>query len=73
MNGEAAQLLELFLIPAEVAAQLGVSVRKLRRMRKAGLGPAYFTIGSKIRYLSSDVDRWRAEHPDGVRIPRRFA
>lgn len=71
MNGGAAEPLELFLIPKEVAAQLGVSMRKLRRMREAELGPAYFTIGRSIRYLAVDVARWRREHPDGVRIPRR--
>lgn len=62
---------ELFLIPEEVAAGLEVSVRELRRMREAGVGPAYFTIGAAVRYLPADVERWRLEHPDGVKIPRR--
>lgn len=62
---------ELFLIPEEVSTQLGVTVRELRRMRDADVGPAFFSIGSAIRYLPADVERWRVEHPHGVRIPRR--
>ncbi|RGE19069.1 helix-turn-helix domain-containing protein [Leucobacter sp. wl10] len=73
MNGEAPEPLELFLVPTEAAAQLGVSVRKLRRLRQAEVGPAYFTIGSRIRYLAADVAQWRSDHPDGVQIPRRRA
>lgn len=62
---------ELFMLPSEVAAELGVSSRRLTRLRDAGLGPAYFTIGTAIRYLPADVAGWRLEHPRGVRIPRR--
>lgn len=62
---------ELFLIPEEVSARLGVSVRDLRRMRASDIGPIYFSIGSAVRYLPADVDRWRLEHPNGVRIPWR--
>ncbi len=71
MSGQQPLVRELFLIPEEAAAQLGVSVRRLRRLRDAGLGPAYFTIGSQIRYLPADVEQWRSLHPDGVVIPRR--
>ena len=62
---------ELFLIPDEVSAELLISRGDLRRLRDAGLGPAYFTIGSTIRYLQADVDQWRAAHPNGIEIPRR--
>jgi len=54
--------IELFLVPDEVSAELSVSRGDLKRLRDAGLGPAYFTIGSTIRYLQADVDVWRAEH-----------
>ena len=57
MSGQQPLVRELFLIPEEAAAQLGVSVRRLRRLRDAGLGPAYFTIGSQIRYLPADAGR----------------
>ena len=40
-------------------------------MRDAGLGPAYFSIDSTIRYLPVDVDAWRLEHPNGIELPRR--
>ena len=62
---------ELFLIPDEVSAVLRVSRGDLKRLRDAGLGPAYFTIGSTIRYLQTDVDDWQAKHPNGIEIPQR--
>ena len=62
---------ELFLITDEVSAVLRVSRGDLKRLRDAGLGPAYFTIGSTIRYLQADVDEWRAKHPNGIEIPQR--
>ena len=62
---------ELFLLPVEAGAELQLSRGDLRRLRDAGLGPAYFTIGSTIRYLQADVDEWRAKHPQGIEIPQR--
>ena len=62
---------ELFLIPDEVSAGLRVCRGDVKRLRDAGLGPAYFTIGSTIRYLQADVDEWRAKHPNGIEIPQR--
>lgn len=62
---------ELFLIPDEVSAELRISRGDLKRLRDAGLGPAYFTIGSTIRYLQADIDQWRAKHPNGIEIPQR--
>ena len=59
------------MIPDEVSAVLRVSRGDLKRLRDAGLGPAYFTIGSTIRYLQADVDEWRAKHPNGIEIPQR--
>lgn len=62
---------ELFMIPDEVSEVLRVSRGDLRRMRDAGIGPAYFSIGSTIRYLPTDVDAWRRSHPTGIDLPRR--
>jgi hypothetical protein len=62
---------ELFLLPVEVGAELQLRRGDLRRLRDAGLGPAYFTIGSTIRYLQADVDDWKAKHPNGIEIPQR--
>lgn len=63
--------IELFLVPDEVSSELCVSRGDLKRLRDAGLGPAYFTIGSTIRYLQADVDEWQAKHPNGIEIPQR--
>ena len=62
---------ERFLLPVEVGAELQLSRGDLRRLRDAGLGPAYFTIGATIRYLQADLDEWRAKHPHGIEIPQR--
>ena len=63
--------IELLLLPVEVGVELQLSRGDLRRLRDARLGPAYFTIGSTIRYLQADVDEWRAKHPHGIEIPHR--
>jgi hypothetical protein len=68
---EESPVTELFLLPVEVGTELQLSRGDLRRLRDAGLGPAYFTIGSTIRYLQADVDEWRAKHPHGIEIPQR--
>lgn len=65
--------IELFLVPDEVSAELRVSRGDLKRLRDAGIGPAYFTIGSTVRYLQADVDEWRDAHPNGIEIPPRRA
>lgn len=73
-DGLAGELaIELFLVPDEVSAELRVSRGDLKRLRDAGIGPAYFTIGSTVRYLQADVDEWRDAHPNGIEIPRRRA
>ena len=73
-DGLASELaIELFLVPDEVSAELRVSRGDLKRLRDAGIGPAYFTIGSTVRYLQADVDEWRDAHPNGIEIPRRRA
>ena len=47
------------LTPGELAAQLGVDVRDLKRLRDEGRGPAYITLTPRtIRYLSSEVADW---------------
>jgi len=47
------------LTPGELAAQLGVDVHQLKRLRDQGRGPAYITLTPRtIRYLSSEVADW---------------
>jgi predicted DNA-binding transcriptional regulator AlpA len=73
-DGLAGELaIELFLVPDEVSAELRISRGDLKRLRDAGIGPAYFTIGSTVRYLQADVDEWRDAHPNGIDIPQRRA
>lgn len=46
--------------PDEAAAETGLTLDQLRRMRERGEGPAYVTIGKRtVRYLRSDIDNWR--------------
>ncbi|MCC6856347.1 MAG: helix-turn-helix domain-containing protein [Microbacteriaceae bacterium] len=71
-DGLATELaIKLFLVPDEVSTELRVSRGDLKRLRDAGVGPAYFTIGSTVRYLQADVDEWRDAHPNGIEIPQR--
>lgn len=50
------------LTPGELAAQLGVNVRDLKRLRDEGRGPAYIELTPRtIRYLSSEVADWLTE------------
>ncbi|MEE2524376.1 helix-turn-helix transcriptional regulator [Pseudarthrobacter sp. J47] len=50
------------LTPGELAAQLGVDVRDLKRLRDEGRGPAYITLTPRtIRYLSSEVADWLSD------------
>lgn len=43
---------------AEVAAELGVNVRTLRRMRHEGQAPEPIKIGNALRWRRADVDRF---------------
>ncbi len=52
----------LFMLPEEVALTLDIHVDELREMRLNGEGPAYFAIGSVVRYLLVDVTAWRNTH-----------
>lgn len=54
------------LTPRELAAQLGVDVSDLRRLRERGAGPAYIKITPRtIRYLSQDVAEWLKDEATG--------
>jgi len=49
----------VMLTPRALAAQLGVDVEHLRRLREQGIGPAYIRITPRtVRYLSSEVAEW---------------
>ncbi len=45
--------------PEETAAETGLTLDELRRMRQRGQGPAYITIGKRtVRYIRGDVNEW---------------
>lgn len=51
----------MFLTPHETGALVGLSRGQLHDLRRAGEGPAYFTIGAAVRYRPADVDEWRKQ------------
>ncbi len=42
----------------EAAASIGMSVSKLDKMRAAGDGPRFFSIGSRVLYETSDLEAY---------------
>lgn len=50
-----------FLTPSEAAQHLGLTERELGRLRVAGDGPDWLTIGRTIRYSNADL-QWWLEH-----------
>ena len=49
--------------PDETAAETGLTLDELRRMRERGEGPAYVTIGKRtVRSIRNDLDQWRSDH-----------
>ena len=49
---------DVFLLPKQVADRLAVPLSTLRYWRAKGDGPDWFVVGSRIRYLVSDLDVW---------------
>ncbi|XHC90783.1 DNA-binding protein (plasmid) [Leifsonia sp. P73] len=48
--------------PDEAAAQTGLTLEELRRMRESGQGPAFVAVSKRtIRYLGPDVEKWREQ------------
>lgn len=45
-----------YLKPEEVAEELGISVQSLAQDRYRGEGIPYVKIGSRVRYLASDLE-----------------
>lgn len=49
---------EKWLSSGEVAGMLGVTQRTVENWRGSGKGPAFFRMGSNIRYREIDVLAW---------------
>jgi len=53
---------------ANMAEQLGVAVRTLRKWRQQGLGPAYTKFGKQVHYRDASRDAWlRRQEVEPVR------
>ena len=51
----------------QVSDLTGVPVGTLRYWRHAGTGPASFTLGRRVVYRRSEVERWIAEQESATR------
>jgi hypothetical protein len=57
-----------YIPEAEMAAQLGVAVRTLRKWRQQGHGPAYTKFGKQVHYRGTSRDAWlRRQEVEPVR------
>jgi hypothetical protein len=57
-----------YLREAEMAEQLGVAVRTLRKWRQQGFGPAYTKFGKQVYYRDVSRDAWlRRQEVEPVR------
>jgi predicted DNA-binding transcriptional regulator AlpA len=63
MNSKNVNGQERFWKDFEVAENLGLSVKTLRRWRMTGFGPKFRHFGSAVRYADSDLRSWVAESP----------
>ena len=52
-----------FLTPGEAAPLVGLSESELGRLRSAGSGPDWLTIGRTIRYSNADLQWWLEHRP----------
>jgi excisionase family DNA binding protein len=54
--------LDYFLTTRQAAKLIGISVSTVKRLRHAGLGPAYAKVTSRTyRYRLRDIESWLAE------------
>ena len=61
-----------YIPESEMAEQLGVAVRTLRKWRQQGLGPAYTKFGNQVHYRDASRDAWlRRQEVEPVRLERR--
>ena len=63
-------LLEGYLTPRRLAAQLGISLRTLGRWHAERAGPPRTTMGRLILYRADAVREWLEEHEGHAPRPR---
>jgi hypothetical protein len=57
-----------YIPESEMAEQLGLAVRTLRKWRQQGHGPAYIKFGKQIHYRDTSRDAWlRRQEVEPVR------
>lgn len=56
-----------YLSTGDVAAETGIPAATLRYWRHADTGPASFTLGRRVVYRRSEVERWIAEQEQATR------
>lgn len=56
-----------FLTTQRVSKITGVPVTTLRYWRHFGSGPASFTLGRRVVYRRSEIERWIAEQEEATR------
>lgn len=62
---------EEILLTAEAAEVLRISVALLQRLCRRGDGPPFFMIGSRRRFIRSELIAWQLEQETGTRVMRR--
>lgn len=52
--------MDRYMIDVELAAELGLAVKTLRKWRSEGAGPPFVRMGGAVRYRLPDVEAWIA-------------
>jgi predicted DNA-binding transcriptional regulator AlpA len=53
---------DALLTSKSAAHRLGFSESTFRQMRSRGVGPAYFRVCGRVRYLPAAIDYWLEQH-----------
>lgn len=64
------RLLADYLLPEELAAELGICERTLSRWDSLRIGPPRVTIGRKVRYRRLAVQEWLLKRERGLSDPK---
>lgn len=56
-----------FMSTGQVSQETGINAGTLRYWRSTNQGPASFSLGKRVVYRRSEVDRWIAEQESATR------
>ena len=51
-------MIAMIMSRTQVAEYLGCSYSHLFQLKAAGRGPAWFKVGSRMKYRKADIDAW---------------